>query len=157
MRVESRKFDAVLEVDDSEVIRIPHGLIGFAGETEFVLFERDQSPRIGWLQSVHDPDLTLPVVSGSDLEQGYPDVPLADAIYADRLGSCDDPEVMVVLTCQLGMVPTVNMVSPIVVDARRRVGAQIILRGTRFASREVLSLRPDRRTGAPAGADRASP
>ncbi|MBM4362979.1 MAG: flagellar assembly protein FliW [Deltaproteobacteria bacterium] len=157
MRVESKKFDAVLEVDDSEVIQIPHGLIGFAGETEFVLFERDQSPRIGWLQSVHDPALTLPVVSGSDLEQGYPDVPLSDAIYADRLGSCDDHEVMVVLTCQFGMVPTVNMVSPIVVDVRRRVGAQVILRGTRFASREVLSLRPERWSGAPAAAKGVAP
>ena len=49
---------------------------------------------------------------------------------------------MVVLTCQSGMTPTINMMSPIVVDAKTRQGAQVILQGTRYQSREVLSLRP---------------
>ena len=143
MRVESRKFNTTFEMEDDKVIQFPFGLIGFAEEKEFVLLEREQSPRIAWLQSVKNPDLALPVVSGHELCEDYPDVPLGQAIYADRVGQMsDDTAVMLVLTCQHGMAPTINMVSPIVVDAKTRTGAQLILQGTRFASREVLTLRP---------------
>ncbi len=143
MRVESRKFNTIIELEDDKVIQFPNGLIGFADEKEFILLEREQSPRIAWLQSVNNPDLALPVVSGHELGEDYPDVPLSDALYADRVGDFgDDTAVMLVLTCQHGMAPTINMMSPIVVDAKTRTGAQLILQGTRFASREVLTLRP---------------
>jgi len=143
MRVESRKFNTTFEMEDDKVIHFPFGLIGFAQEKDFVLLERDQSPRIAWLQSVNNPELALPVVSGHELCDDYPDVPLTDAIFADRVGPMsDETALMVVLTCQTGMAPTINMMSPIVVDAKTRTGAQLILQGTRFASREVLTLRP---------------
>ncbi len=143
MRVESRKFNTVIEMEDDKVIQFPFGLIGFANEKEFVLLERDQSPRIAWLQSVNTPELALPVISGHELSEDYPDVPLASALYADRLAPMgEETALMLVLTCQHGMAPTINMMSPIVVDAKTRTGAQLILQGTRFASREVLTLRP---------------
>jgi flagellar assembly factor FliW len=143
MRVESRKFNTVFEMEDEKVIQFPFGLIGFAEEKEFILLEREQSPRIAWLQSVKTPELALPVVSGHELGEDYPDVPLESALYADRVSPIgDDTALMVVLTCQSGMAPTINMMSPIVVDAKTRTGAQLILQGTRFASREVLTLRP---------------
>jgi flagellar assembly factor FliW len=143
MRVESRKFNTVIETEESNVIQFPFGLIGFANEKEFILIEREQSPRIAWLQSVKSPELALPVVSSHELDAAYPDVPLEDALYADRVAPIgDDTALMVVLTCQSGMTPTINMMSPIVVDAKTRTGAQVILQGTRFASREALSLRP---------------
>ncbi len=143
MRVESRKFNTVIEMEDDKVIQFPFGLIGFADEREFVLLEREQSPRVAWLQSVKTPELALPVVSGHELGADYPDVPLEGALYADRMAPIgEDTALMVVLTCQTGMAPTVNMMSPIVVDAKTRTGAQLILQGTRFASREILSLRP---------------
>jgi flagellar assembly factor FliW len=56
---------------------------------------------------------------------------------------------MLVLTCQHGLAPTINMMSPIVVDTKTRTGAQLILQGTRFASREVLTLRPYAEEGPP--------
>ena len=150
MRVESRKFNTIIELEDDKVIQFPNGLIGFADEKEFILLEREQSPRIAWLQSVNNPDLALPVVSGHELGEDYPDVPLSDALYADRVGDIgDDTAVMLVLTCQHGMAPTINMMSPIVVDAKTRTGAQLILQGTRFASREVLTLRPYAEEGPP--------
>jgi flagellar assembly factor FliW len=143
MRVESRKFKTVIEMEDDKVIQFPFGLIGFSDEKQFVLLEREQSPRIAWLQSVTNPDLALPVVSGHELGEDYPDVPLEEAMYAERVKPIgEDTALMVVLTCQSGMAPTINMMSPIVVDARTRTGAQLILTGTRFASREVLTLRP---------------
>jgi flagellar assembly factor FliW len=145
MKILSRKFNTVLEVEAESVIRFPHGIIGFSDEKEFVLVEREQSPRIAWLQSVHNADLAFPVVSSHDLAAPYPDVPLADAVYSNRLGAIDDDDaaVLIVLTCQPGMNPTVNLTAPIVVNARTRCGTQVILQGSRYASRELRDLRPD--------------
>jgi len=144
MRVESRKFNTVLELDETDVIRFPHGLIGFAAETRFVLLERDNSPRIAWLQSVDNPDLALPVISCHDLaEQPYPDVEVQKAVYFDdEIETGEDTAVMVVLTCQNGMVPTVNLVAPLVVDSRTRTGVQVLLQNSKFDTRQPLSLRP---------------
>jgi flagellar assembly factor FliW len=145
MRVECRKFNIVLDIDDDKIIRFPRGLIGFADETEFVMIEREQSPRIAWLQSVKTPELALPVVSGHELvvEEEYPDVPFESAVYSENMEPVgEETALMVVLTCQSGMDPTVNLASPILVDSKTRTGAQVILQGSRFASREVLSLRP---------------
>jgi flagellar assembly factor FliW len=144
MRVESRKFNTVLELDEQDVIRFPHGLIGFADETRFVLLERENSPRIAWLQSVDNPDLALPVVSCHDLaEQPYPDVAVEEAVYFDDgFETGEDTAMMVVLTCQVGMAPTVNMVAPLVVDSRTRTGMQVLLQNTRFETRHPLALRP---------------
>ena len=143
MRVESHKFRTVLDLHHEQIIHFPQGLIGLSGEKEFVLFEREQSPRVAWLQSVRTPELALPVVSGHELAHEYPDVPVDRALFSDDLPPLDeDTAVMVVLTCQLGMPPTVNMTSPILVDTRTRQGRQVILQGTRFATREILALRP---------------
>jgi flagellar assembly factor FliW len=142
MRVESRKFNTVLELDDDAVICFPHGLIGFADETRFVLLERDHSPRIAWLQSVDNPDLALPVVSCHELAEPYKNGDLGDVLDDDEEADSEDTAMMVVLTCQNGMLPTVNMVAPLVVDARTRTGKQVLLKNSRFATREPLSLRP---------------
>jgi flagellar assembly factor FliW len=143
MRVESRKFNTVLELDESDVIHFPHGLIGFAEETKFVLLERDNSPRIAWLQSVDNPELALPVVSCHELAEPIPDNAVEEAVVDDDdIDQNEDTAVMVVLTCQSGMVPTVNMMAPLVVDSRSRTGKQVLLRDRRFATREPLSLKP---------------
>ena len=126
MRVESRKFNTVIETEDDKVIEFPFGLIGFADERQFILIEREQSPRVAWLQSVKTPDLALPVISGHELGEDYPDVPLEGALYADRIAPIgEDTAIMVVLTCQTGMAPTVNMMSPVAVDAGTRTGTQL--------------------------------
>ena len=142
MKVESRKFDVVLDVPEDRVIRFPMGLIGMEQEKEFVLLEREQSPRIAWLQSTRNPDLVLPIVSGHELAEEYPDVPLDGAIFSEHLGAVgDESAVMVVLSCPPGAVPTVNLASPLVVNSKTRTGTQIILRGSRYASRELLAFR----------------
>jgi flagellar assembly factor FliW len=142
MRIESRKFNTTFEVQEDQLIRFPRGLIGLATETEFVLIHREQSPHIAWLQSIRTPELALPVVSSHDLAQEYPDVPLdAELAGIDGARAEDDTAVMVVLTAQQGMPPTVNLMSPIVVDAARRIGGQVMLSGSRFRSRELLALR----------------
>ena len=55
-------------------------------------------------------------------------------------GPEDALAVMVVLCALSGQPATVNLLAPIVVNATTRRGAQVILEGTRFTTREMFVL-----------------
>jgi len=127
MIVQSDKFGA-LEVDATDVLNFPTGIIGFPREGEFVLVRRADSQVIGWLQSTQTTYLTLPVVSAHALAPRFPDVPIE--VYAERAGLGSDPEelaVLAVLSAPPGQPATVNLMAPIIVNATTRTGAQILI------------------------------
>ena len=143
MKIYSQKFRSVLVLEDDAIITFRDGLIGFSDETEFVLLQREQSPRVAWLQSVKTPEFAIPVISTHELAFDYPDIPIERAHRAEGLPGIDEhTALMVVLTCQKGMMPTVNLMAPIVVDSRTRSGGQVLLEGSRFGTRELPHFVP---------------
>jgi len=140
MAIQSDRF-GIVEVEERDVIAFPQGIIGFADERSFVLIRTAKSNAVGWLQSVSNPSLALPVVSAHVLAPAYPDVDLesyAQAVGKDTL--MDELAVIVVLNAQPGVPATVNLVAPILVNVTTRVGAQVILDSTRFTTREMFIL-----------------
>lgn len=138
MIVNSDRFGAI-EVDATDVLTFPTGIIGFPRESEFVLVRRADSQVIGWLQSTLTSYLTLPVVSAHALAPRFPDVPID--VYAERAGLGSDSEelaVLAVLSAPPGQPATVNLMAPIIVNAATRTGAQILIEGTRFSTRELF-------------------
>ena len=145
MAIQSNRFGSV-EVNAKDVINFPRGIIGFADEREFVLIRTTNAQAVGWLQSAINPGMALPVVSAHVLSPPYPDVDIASYAEAVGLGTnLEELAVLVVLNAQPGVPATVNLVAPIIVNAATRVGAQVLLEGTRFSTREmfVLPPRPD--------------
>jgi flagellar assembly factor FliW len=140
MKINSTRFGS-LDIDDSKVIGFPAGIIGFPEEKGFVLIHHGSSDAIAWLQSVRTPELALPVVGAHQFAPNYPDVPLSDAARQAGLeGSPEDMTALVVLCASPGAPSTVNLAAPIIVDASRWTGAQAILEGTRFSTREMFVL-----------------
>jgi len=140
MAIQSDRF-GIVEVEERDVIAFPQGIIGFADEHSFVLIRTAKSNAVGWLQSILNPSLALPVVSAHVLAPAYPDVDLES--YAQAVGKdtrMDELAVIVVLNAQPGVPATVNLVAPILVNVTTRVGAQVILDSTRFTTREMFVL-----------------
>ncbi|MGC4064339.1 MAG: flagellar assembly protein FliW [Polyangiaceae bacterium] len=140
MIVKSDRFGAI-EVDTADVLSFPTGIVGFPRETEFVLIRKADSQVVGWLQSVHTSYLTLPVVSAHVLAPRYPDVAIEP--FAERAGLGSDLEelaVLAVLSAPPGQPATVNLMAPVIVNAVTRVGAQVLLEGTRFTTRELFII-----------------
>lgn len=130
-----------VEVDAGDIITFPAGIIGFPGEREFVLIRLKPSSPIGWLQSAKSSYLTLPVVSAHALPPRFPDVSIEE--LADRIGLGNDSEelaVLAVLSAPSGEPATVNLMAPIIVNAKTRIGAQVVLEGTHFSTREAFVL-----------------
>jgi flagellar assembly factor FliW len=138
--INSQRFGRI-EISRDDVISFPTGIVGFPEDKEFILLRNERSDIIGWLQSVNNPALALPVVSAHCFGEEYPDVSVADA--ARNAGLDGDPEqlaVLVVLAALPGQPATVNLLAPIIISAETRTGAQVILEGTRFTTRELFVL-----------------
>lgn len=143
MHIESKRFGSVA-FDESAVINFPHGIIGFPNAKRYILLGQGDSQVIGWLQSVDAPEVALPVASAHAFPTPYPDVPLTEALLAaDMEAPSDSVAILAVVIATPTEQATVNLLAPIVIDADRRQGAQIILQGSRFSTRELLVFRAD--------------
>lgn len=143
MNIQSQRFGA-LEVSDEQVLTFAEGIIGFPNEREFVLLPHNSSGFLAWLQSTSTPNLALPVVSAHAFGERYPDVALEPAAAALGMGEVnDDMALMVVLSAPQGQPATVNLLAPILVNVATRKGAQLILDGSRFTTRELFVREQD--------------
>jgi flagellar assembly factor FliW len=142
MQINSQRF-GIVELDDDAVLTFPSGIIGFSREHAFALIPHQGSSYLAWLQSVTTPELAFPVVSAHAFGDKYPDVPVGHAARAAGVqGDESDYAVLVVLCAPIGQAATVNLLAPVVVNAQTRTGAQVILEGSRFSTREVFVLPP---------------
>jgi flagellar assembly factor FliW len=142
MNIESQRFGTI-EINDDELLSFPAGVIGFPTEQKFALVHHHGSGHIAWLQSASTPGLAFPVVSAHAFGDRYPDVPVLGAAVEAGLQGPDDALAVMVVLCALANQPaTVNLLAPIVVNAATRTGAQVILEGSRFSTREYFAL-PD--------------
>jgi flagellar assembly factor FliW len=138
MQINSQRF-GVVNLDDDAVLNFPDGIIGFPRERAFVLIPHQGSSYLAWLQSVTVPELAFPVVSAHYFSTTYPDIPVGPAAHAAGIqGSEEDFAVLAVLCAPIGQPATVNLLAPIVVNSETRTGAQVILDGSRFSTREVF-------------------
>jgi flagellar assembly factor FliW len=142
MNIESQRF-GTLNINEEELLTFSAGVIGFPSEQRFALVPHHGSGYIAWLQSVSTPGLAFPVVSAHAFGDKYPDVPVAPAAKDAGIEGDDDTLAVMVVLCALANQPaTVNLLAPIVVNAATRQGAQVILEGTRYSTREFFAV-PD--------------
>jgi flagellar assembly factor FliW len=136
MQFQTSRFGTV-ECRDEETISFEHGLIGFPNERQFLLIPHGNSEFIAWLQSTTTPSIALPVASAHSID-GYPDVQFHSQAAELNLGkNAEHYAILVVISAKANQPPTVNLLAPVVVNTELRKGAQIILEGTRFTTREA--------------------
>jgi flagellar assembly factor FliW len=134
--VASRLFGP-LHLPQDQVITMPEGMLGFAGERRFVLLPA--SPEgVFWFQSVDDGALIFLLVDPFRFFPGYevdaPDVPESRT-----------PDVAALTIVTLPRTPreecTVNLQGPLVIDFVSRTARQVIQEDTRYHTRHPIDLR----------------
>jgi len=128
----------LIQVSESEIIRIPDGLVGFRAFTQFVLISDPVTAGLTWLQSATAPELAFGLIAP----------PLAIGDYRIELRPGDraalelDEErsalVYVILNRGEGGGLTVNLQGPLVFNPVRRLGRQLVLTSSRYAVRYPL-------------------
>lgn len=148
MNIVTTRFGLV-RATEADLVRVPEGLIGFRGYTQFVLLPDPQAPGLTWLQSA----------TASDLAFGLVAPPLAIADYrveirpGDRaaLELDDERDALIYVILNRGERGglTVNLQGPVVYNPLRRVARQLVLTSSRYAVRFPLESQPHEPTVLP--------
>lgn len=137
MIVQSGRF-GVIEIANDDLICFPEGLVGLSRLKQFVLLRDPQSPDLYWLQSADEPEFAFALVHRDKIAGQYSidwrDVDLGGLAMSEA----DQAEVFLILNRVHGTF-TVNLKGPILVNARRMLGKQIVLSDARFDVRHPLT------------------
>ena len=70
MKVNTTRF-GTLEIDESTLLTMPRGPLGFEEQTRFCLIQHRPGAPFRWLQSTEDPGLAFPVMDPSEFFSNY--------------------------------------------------------------------------------------
>lgn len=137
MKIVTTRF-GLIQADETDLVRIPDGLIGFRSFTQFVMIPDPVVVGLTWLQSVTAPELAFALVAP----------PLAISDYkielrpGDRtgleLGDERSALIYVIVNRGDGGGLTVNLQGPLVINPVARLGRQLVLTSSRYSVRFPL-------------------
>lgn len=145
MKLNTKNFGE-LDIDEKKIISFPEGLPGFEEEKEFVIINNeDEENPFCWLQSVKNPDLAFVIVDPFFVFSDY-SVDLSETVQ-EKLKIKDEKDVAVY---SIVVVPedlkkmTANLLGPIVINVRERLGKQVILDDPRYTTKHYIFPQKDR-------------
>lgn len=115
-----------LDVDDSLLIEVVGGVIGFPDATRFALVEAEETGIYCWLQSVDHPGLSfLSLVPWPFFPDYEPELPDEDC---ETLGLARPEDAQVLCLVTIGdEAVTANLLGPVVVNTATRRARQVVL------------------------------
>ena len=125
MRITTSRFGE-LELEESEIITFPQGILGFEAVKRYILLG-DTQP-FGFLQAVDDPDLTFVVIDPRAIVQDYrAEVPGAEV---EEIGIKEQDETVALAIVTIPDDPqkmTANLQAPILINCSNRQAKQLVL------------------------------
>jgi flagellar assembly factor FliW len=143
MQIQTTRFGAI-EVDESRIITMVGGLLGFPQATRFALIQTGEERTFFWLQSVQDENLAFVVCDPAIFLPDYTidQVPVREEAR-ESLGI--DPEADLAAATQVfaicnrvGDWLTGNLLGPIVINLENCHARQIVLTEKKWSTRQPL-------------------
>ncbi|WP_298436428.1 flagellar assembly protein FliW [Geobacter sp.] len=151
MKIDTARFGS-LDIDESKIITMPEGMLGFEEKRFFLLTPPNLGP-FCWLQAVDNPDLAFVVV---DTKTSIPDYTLRlTAEEFEKLQLTENGEAIFLAVVTMASSPfeiTVNLQGPIVLNPERMLAKQIVLEGGKYSMKYPF-FKPDEAAAAHAGRD----
>lgn len=138
MKINTSRFGRI-ELQDSDVLTFPEGLLGFADLRQFVLLDDPSDEIFAWLQSCESSHIAFPVLEPELFTETYKVTLTKNDLEALKLPAQnmaryfsivtipDDPTLM-----------TANLKAPIVVNVVARLARQCVLQDNHLAIREPI-------------------
>ncbi len=130
MEVKTTRFGTI-EIEEDKIISFTQGILGFPNERKYILFPHKNSKIFFWLQSIERPELAFVCIDPFLVKPDY-EFEIPDRIEKEL--DIKDPSEVNVIT--LVTIPnrtnkeeliTVNLLGPIVVNAKTKLARQIVL------------------------------
>ena len=128
-----------LEIDERLVYEFRDGIPGFEHLTKFVVVTLDEQDGISYLQSVEQGDVSFIIVNPFEFFSNYSfDLP-EQAIKELEIQGEEDVAVWTIVTVRDELEKaTVNLIAPVVLNVRARLGKQVILVNRHYQTRHSL-------------------
>jgi len=125
MQIQSTRFGK-LEISHSDLIFMPHGLIGFEDYRHWILLASADSEEVAWLQSVALPNVALPMISPRRFIPEY-------RLHVQRR----DLDVLQMHARDKVFVLSI-LKSPIIMNSTKRLAVQVILTDDQPLSQPII-------------------
>ena len=132
MEIKSKAFSEQ-QINSETIINFPNGIPGFEDQTQFQLFQQEDSEIVFLLQSINDEHLTLPVAHPSSFNINYQFALTEDEDSVLGLESIDDLLILLILhkddNANSASQPTIkgSIKSPLLINTKKRIGIQKIM------------------------------
>lgn len=125
MQIQSTRFGQ-LEISHSDLIFMPHGVIGFEEYRHWVLLSSKESEELAWFQSVALSHVALPMISPRRFVPNYRLQVQRRDLDLLQMHAKDQVYVLATLSKQ-GLHWTTNLKSPVILNSTRRLAVQVIV------------------------------
>lgn len=124
MQIETTRFGC-LEVESESLVLLPEGLAGFESLRHWGILREANSNSVGWLQSVSDPAVAIPVVTPQRYVENY-ELKFFRSELASLPWHPDDATLVLAVVSRTAGQFTLNLKAPVLINLDRRLGRQIL-------------------------------
>jgi len=138
MRLNTVRFGEI-DIADEKIIKFPEGIPGLEQLTRFALISNEETEPFNWFQAMDEPEIALVVIDPNILFPNYYVNLSPEVIEELKLDEGDDTLILTV-----AVVPrefknmTTNLVSPIVINATKNLGKQVIMQTSEYLIKQPI-------------------
>ena len=138
IKVTTTRFGEI-EINESEVVELPQGLIGFPELKKYILLNHDKDSPFKWLQSIDDGTIAFVLINPLLFKPDYTvEVTESEVVDLD-LKNEEDAVISVIITMPTNpQNMTANLKAPLVFNLKNRKGKQIILNNSPYTTRHNI-------------------
>jgi flagellar assembly factor FliW len=126
MKIKTTRFGEI-EVDQGKTIHFPEGIIGFQDVKNYLLIGKKER-MVMWLQAIDKPEIAFIVVNPFLFEPTYdPKFSRQDLEFLKVTDVADINILSIVVVPKNPQEMTANLLGPIVVNTKEKLGRQVIL------------------------------
>jgi flagellar assembly factor FliW len=114
-----------LEVAAKKILLFPDGLVGFEDDKHWILLADGESESVGWLQSIGNAELALPVVTPQRFISDY-SLRMKRTELKSLPWKAEDQAIVLVVVSHSQRRLTMNLKAPLVINLNRCLGKQVI-------------------------------
>jgi flagellar assembly factor FliW len=138
LKIQTSRFGE-LEIDASDIITLPEGLIGFHELVKYVLLDHNADSPFKWLQSLDDGNMAFVVISPLTFRPDYTVEVTEEEISLLELVNPDDAVISVIVTIPMDPKKmSANLKAPLIFNLKNRIGKQIIVKDPQFQTKHFI-------------------
>ena len=127
MRISTTRFGNI-SIDESRVIQMKGGMLGFERLKRYVLLIQDEKIPFWWFQSIEDGSVAFVIINSLAVKPDYEPVVSDDEVKLLEIASPEDAVLFSVVTIRSDPFKvTANLRAPIVVNTKKMLAKQVVL------------------------------